>query len=588
MKALQFANKWYRGYLPKTLGSEFQRFAAHAASLVEPIAIAPVKVDRTSSCAYTDGTTISIPGLYFMPEYYQELGVENPYDKPAAAITCINGSMIHEALHISLSICNMENMVAHDDRAKLLLKSSEGFRTILGLVEDLFIENFGKNMFKRLNNFVVGKNEIIFSFSEFEKRLKTFSEEPTQSSLINVMLSRKNTLLDRESAWEQFRAFAEAFDKAKDITLKTVDRVTLALEIYDMFENEEQQAETGFSPDEDFDQSSPDESEGTEGESEILQAIAKQLLKELEGEIEEAASLFERQIKLDNMTPYERLLERLDYVPALKYEDILDNHVGYGVPEISKDFSNFAKSFRYMYEEKHTLGRPNDTGTKIVKQRLHRILTDQKVLAYHDRQSVVRGKPKVIILMDASASTTHTVWPAEKKAAFGAFKSLQQAGISTAVYAHTSFEKYDSSTPGVFGIAAHNMPLGKSQKILSHVNYSRRFSAAASISLSENYDGFAIDFVSSCFPTNPGTNILVVMSDGVPSGYNYRDEPAIDHTIAAIKKARNNGVKVIVVSLVSHVFDANSRIYGQEFNVPAWDGKLEKSLQSIMVSLLHK
>ncbi len=578
MKALDFARTWYRGYLPRTLDVEFRQFAARSATLAGRIAVASMKIDSKSQSAYTDGKTIFIPGLYFLPDFYSKLGITDMFDKPAAAITAINGSMIHEALHISLSHCNMEDMVDHDERAKELLKSSRGFSTILGLVEDLFIENFGKHSYRRIYNFVRGKNELIFSEREYVDRLTTFSEQADQYSLLNVLLCRKNTLLDEHEGWSEFEQFTSLLDTAKQLSSTNEDRVALALQIYDLFENEDIEKSEQFS--------SPSES-GDEGESDFVdEEILEMMLKISEELIEGIIREFDETIRIDKLDDFEKAKEKLRTIPPIMYEDVSVRLPMFGTPEISKDFSSFSSTFRYMYEEKHTLGRPNDTGTKIVKQRLHRILTDNKVLAYHDRKSVQRGKPKVILLADASGSTSGHLWSSERKAIYGAFLSLQKAGIAVSAYAHTS--SYDSGvdSPIVFGIAAFNMPLGKTQRIVHTANVTQRFASLSGIRLDENYDGFAIDYVASCFPSNPGTNLLIVLSDGRPSGDGYYGEIAEAHTKGAIEKARKLGTKVLSISLVEHVYDSNNELYGKEFNVAAWDGKLEKSLQSVMMSLI--
>lgn len=595
MEITTFAEKWYSKTLPKLLGEEFNRFAARSSSLVEPIAKAEMKIDTKAQSAYTDGETIFLPGLYFIPEFYQKLGYENPFEKTALAITAINGSMIHEALHISLSKCNMIEMTENNERASELVKTDQAFGTILGLVEDLYIENFGRLSFKRISNFMIGKNDIIFSPSEFAKRFQEFEETPNKTNLLNVMFCRKNVHIDNDKRWSKFEQFVEAFNEAKSFTLENDDRVFLALKIYDMFESEETKEQYSMQEDESFNQNpSEGESETIESKelSEEIQAMISEILEQFVKEIEDTGKSFEKEVEKIHMSDLEIKESDLSDIPELRYKDILKDHKPGADQEVSKTFSKFAASFRYMYEEKHTLGRPNNRGTKIVKQRLPRILTDNKVLAYHDKKSVVRGKPKVIILLDASGSTGGRLWEEERKAATGAFLSLQKAGISVAMYAHTSECEEDDigdHVPTVYGVAAYNMPLGNNQRIIVSSKINDRFSALRSIRLLENFDGFAIKYVSQCFPNTPGTNILLIFSDGEPAGgYRYCRPQSVEHTREVVKQSRNNRINVISVSLVESVKAANDKIYGKEHNVSAWSGMLEKSLQSVLTSLLIK
>lgn len=591
MNIVEFAKSWYGEYLPETLGASFQRFAAASATIAERIADAPIKILKEAQTASTDGQTIFLPGFYFTSEFYDKLGHTNVYQKPAIAISTINGSTIHEALHILLSHCDMRDQVAHDERAKELIETNAGFRTILNLVEDLFIEHYGSFAFSRLFNFVRSKNVIIFSTNELLSRIATFDEEANQTNLLNVMLCRKNTNNDELEEWGRFQPFVDAFEKAKDLDITSEQRVELALKIFDMFESEEQQEEVNFSSDDRFGSDNTNERGDFNPESDFIdEEEMRQLINSTYLQLVEAIKEFEEAASKLVRTEYEEALNALDRIPGLVYEDLTQRYNSTGRPTLSKEFNSFAQSFRYLYEEKNTLGRPNDTGTKIVKQRLHRILTDNKVLAYHDSKSVVRGKPKVIVLLDASGSTSGRLWEEERKAAYGSFLSMQRAGISIAMYAHTSKgAHYSTQTPCIYGIAAHNMPLGKSNRLTNTSNVNARFAALHGLELKENFDGFAIKFVSECFPSNPGTNLLIVLSDGHPLGGSaYSGPKAMDHTKAVINEVRNRGTKIISISLVEYVYEANNMLYGKEFNVKAWNGQLEKSLQTIMLSLISK
>ena len=577
MNMFEFTEKWYGYHLPKTLTLDFFKFAASSTALVKQITDAPIKVDAQSTSAYTDGETIYIPAIYFSKEFHQTFNIQS-FQTGASAITIVNGSMIHEALHISLTECDMRKAVEGNSKAKALINRS-GFQTTLNLVEDLFIENYGQFAYSRIFPFVEGKNRLFFSLESFQERLAKFKESGDQTSLLNVLLSKKNTDLDSHEDWLEFKQFTSLLDEAKNFEMAKSDRVDLAVRIYELFEDEDVQSSLGFKPNEEFNQEvAVSVTTLSESNDDFCEIMAK-----MSSSLNLIKNTFDKEVEKLELNDVETIESKFDRIPDLKFELVepFRNSM-----KASSGFREFANSFRYLYEEKHTLGRPSTSGTRVVKQRLHRIITDSKVLAYHDRKSIKRGKPKVILLLDASGSMNGSLWESCSLAMLGVYESLQKAGISVAAYAHTSRRDGWEHVPIVYGISAFNMPLGKSRLSVVTGDYAKRFASLNRIALLENFDGFAIKFVSKLFPSTPGSNILIVFSDGLPSGGKaYNGHEAVEHTKAIVDQVRKEGVSVLSISLTKHVMNSNNDIYGK-YNIPAFDGKLEKSLQSVVLSLI--
>lgn len=580
----EFTRSWYKSYLPSLSSIDFIQWASRSASLAHKIVKAPIRVDPKSTSAYTDGKTITVPALYFSKDYHANLGYGDEANS-LSAITALNGSMIHEALHIVLSECDLRKAVVGNKRAEELIEQAS-FQTILNLVEDLFIEHYGRFANANIFPFVEGKNELFFSPKSLDERLQQFTEAKDQTSLLNLLLARKNTKIDDDELWNDFKPFVDLLDEAKDIMLTKQERVALAVRIHDLFESEDAQQSVGFSPDGDF--ISENKIDATIGiaEGELATELLEQLVEAMEGQLESTANIFNQAAELAEMSPVKATESKFSSVPEVKFEHVRSTL--HGSIEATADFRNFARMFKYLYEEKHTLGRPNDSGTRIVKQRLHRILTDGKVLAYHDKKTISRGKPKVVLLLDASGSMSGVLWNMTRSAAYGAFLSLQRAGISVAAYAHTSVsESYlGAHEPIVYGIAAFNMPLGRSSHPTTTSDVRGRFAGLNDIYLQENFDGYAIKYVANLFPSSPGSNVMIVFSDGRPAGgSSYGGPAALEHTKEVVNSVRKSGTSVISMSLTEGVMDSNNRIYGR-YNVPAYGHLLERSLQNIIMSLI--
>jgi hypothetical protein len=260
--------------------------------------------------------------------------------------------------------------------------------------------------------------------------------------------------------------------------------------------------------------------------------------------------------------------------------------------EPDRDWREFAKYLRFARQQKTTPGIARDSGGRIVKNRLARILTDGKVLAYRDLSRLLRGKPEVILVIDASGSMQNARGAGESlfdrvtRAAEGMFESLMGAGIPTAVYAHTSWSSPGrGDDPLLVQVAAFRMPMFTTQP-LTHGDYAQRFNALTGIRTSQNYDGYILEKVADQFTDVPGTKLLVMLSDGTPMGGGYHGDTADKHTQDAAIAARRKGVHVLSVSLVAGVVKANDKIYGSRYNLSGYGDSLNPTLQDLAMTLV--
>ena len=110
----QYSKEWYtlgRNFLPEFDNIAFARVAGQSTSFCYEVAgiKEPISVRVSDSCptAYVDlsKNQIFISANYFNPDLYtKRYGAEGQIETEKLAIALINGSVIHEALHIKYTV----------------------------------------------------------------------------------------------------------------------------------------------------------------------------------------------------------------------------------------------------------------------------------------------------------------------------------------------------------------------------------------------------------------------------------------------------------------------------------------------------
>ena len=273
-------------------------------------------------------------------------------------------------------------------------------------------------------------------------------------------------------------------------------------------------------------------------------------------------------------------LKEVESVPVL-FSDVMDEFVASDnqlIPD--REFYKLGTIMRVARENKKFGGIQRNEGTIINKMSLHRIITDDKIFQKKDAKKKKTGNPEVIFLIDVSGST---MWGSSRnkslldniiEATMGSFESLQKAKVPCSVYAHTTRNRNfndDGDCSVIYGVAAFEMPLMNSKTIVSTPNWRERFNTLIFVDHNANADGTAIDFVSKRFTKRDGTKIVIVLSDGRPTlapiGCSADNS---EYARIMVEAVRKQNIGVVSISLKSDVVSNNNKIYGEKFNVPAF------------------
>lgn len=217
-----------------------------------------------------------------------------------------------------------------------------------------------------------------------------------------------------------------------------------------------------------------------------------------------------------------------------------------------------------MARQRATVNRPYglDMARGHHIRKLHRIATDSKIFA--EPAPARTYKPlQVVILLDCSGSMDE--WNEKDtrinmalQAGYGAAVGLVEGRCSVAVYGHTA-DMTSSGEVTIYNFKEFHEPI---HVLAPRLGWMKRYRP-----LAQNKDGFAIRYVAQRFQSASQQRLLIVISDGQPYAPNYRGDVAIDHTRDSVNWVREQKIEVLSISITSHAYTANNRIYGVEHNV---------------------
>ncbi len=597
-KHLEPVHQWYRGFIPRALMTQrFINFVASSYDLAYEVAKGPkLLFSSTVESACTDGKTIWLPTFYLEEDFYDMLQV--PFElMPVAATALVNGSQLHEALHVKLSTCNMKEWLDTSNDAKSIAQDYEGLMLLcMNLVEDLHIEQVGRADFHTLSRFLTAKNHVLFN-DELLPKVEATLTAPMRWSEFALQLAvfkRLDLQDDVPDMFKPWQAHVAALNRVNR-THSRDDRLYLAVRLAQSI-----MADPRLTPDEKQQRSSDGDGQPIDGGKgdgtpldgeELAQLLAKpgmaRLAKLVNQAIEKAKSF--RHLEFIRHAP----MIDLSYNLPTQFKDVLEVQHDKVKLEPDKAWLALGQSIRLARAVNHTPGRARNVGNVLMQHQLHRLSVDGNVLAFRDGAAIRRGAPELIMLGDVSGSmhayangmSGDSLLAAVAKAMLGGFLSMVEARLPCAVYGHTSYDGTGTrgSADGsvVFATAAYEMPLlGRTATITG--NSAERFHALTQVDSNCNLDGVAIEFVAKQFTSRPGSKLLAVLSDGKPNGLHYRGEAAMQHTTKVVDGLRRKGVMVVGVSLVESVVKDNDEIYGKEFNLLAYGRNLSLAMRKLV------
>jgi hypothetical protein len=562
----KYSQKWYtfgRSFLPEFGTPQFGRIAGNSNTFAYNINAGnegeiSIRLSSETETAYVDleTKTIYISEKYFSSELYEKRFGDDVTKIERLAIALINGSTIHESLHIQHTKAAkdipsiLEN---HDDYELMVLEYGQNLVcTTFNIIEDLYIDSkVPKNLAQWLQN----RAEILFPESGLNEMDLS---DPTIGDYISLAVYFKNKALRSNNQFDAFppETFIILRKVSGGIYMSQYERINYAFEF--LLSLPITRVENDDSGDNGSEKG--EASVGSEIEK-ILAGIEKMDGKESEAIASEIAEESDEVAKAEMKTEsfgwmsWKRLVE----VDVLNLRSLFCiRKIGSKVnPTTDINFS-FLKELQAIRTLNRTPGQARNRGSVMVKSRLTRIATDGKIFAKADSKRHTLKRMEVIINIDYSASTNGMIINNELGAAKEMSRVLKAARIAHSVYGHTSTG--DGSTPLLIHIYSYDM------KETNH-DWTNRFEKATRVDLSENYDGVVIAALREKFTGKKAAQYIINLSDGTPQGPGYSGKDANNHTKVEIANSRKVGIGVFSISVVSGVVRDNNEIYGREFNI---------------------
>lgn len=568
-----FLTNWYgKGRVPAFGTLAYSRFVSDNLILAKNVSgdkevMITFKENIDTACCDIGNKSIYLPAATFVADYYNKI-IQYPVDQRNVgdvALIAVTGFTIHEAHHIKFSPSRFDLLsVGVEKKYPKHLKTRQN---IANIVEDLYIDTEANQ--SALGNFVRVLSDIFFHDNNFLSSIEAWEKNKTWGTGINLLCQFKRIDNRNHAIWDKYPTLRDAMLPACKTGLSILTRQRV---VFDVFE-----ALYKLLPEDEQKNTDP-EGTGDGGNVRLGMKPNGTPISDLD-----IANLRDGTRQKEILQIEQEVQEELNMhavgetktgIPKVRIGDVMGLRIGDTV-EDHPNFKGFASYLQHIRVMKRTK-RPSDVGKKLIKNQLHRWVTDQKILDGTTRQKQ-QETPEIVLLVDASGSMGRHFYREVLSAAKAVYNSCKQAGISISVLAHTTDDYYSV----VYPIVSHRMTG------YDTVDSDLRFSHASTIQQRCNADGVAILEASKRFTRRSGEKYLLVLSDGQPSGAgNYDGDFAYNHTKHAANTLRKKGIQVISVSLKPEVVRTNNEIYGQQYNIKATTKtELEIGLKHLLESL---
>ena len=514
-------------------------------------------------------------------------GRELDDDSRYTLLGAINGSMLHEGLHLALTRHNKYEM---KQAQKLYRNLFPLFWTIFQVVEDIYIETravaHGNTTMYRSLKWLDHKNELFFGDYIVNQIIaegtSTIEDAVSAITIFKLKSNTRKKALRNLFPKKVMSQLTKIRARAKNVS--EIDRLTESHIIFRMLLEH-----YGVSPD-----------PSTEGDSEKLDKKSGQTApdapvtfgasstdakdkKELQDSIDEEV---EKEGAPSTEVP-QFIGGELRNVPKVTEKNILDGEETYftHVYNFNWDIefdASFIRELSALNTKHYAHGALRTSGTHIQKSGLHRIVTTGKIFSRNDSERDTMPRREVIINIDASGSTEGDVFSNEIRTARKISDAMKQARIPHIVVAHTQI---DYRFPILYRIV--NFLMGP--KLNGTDN--DRWEKLVNVRKSNNYDGRIIQhLVKTAFTGKRSARYIFNLSDGQPAGQNYGSTPHAGSgwrdTVRQIAIARKAGVGVFSFSVVDSVISQNNEIYGEAFNIDATTDTANR-MSAVLRKVMH-
>lgn len=516
------------------------------------------------------------------------------------ALSIVHGTVVHEALHFLLTPADA---VAKFQKVAGV-PANKLFASVMNLVEDVYIENYGINEFPELGWMIAEYWDVFLPESHLTGIQKTWGgEAPTTNeelqAAVNTLVCFKNQT-GRHNLRTAFEERMREIIYSVRSTGTVEERGTVMGELYrhliqNMPKNEEGEGEEKDGEKQKGEGAADQSEEQEEGEGQgqgdgettpenvdegnlDVELPTKEVPHFIMDEENKNAGSEIRKQRNSRFT-----FENLS--PSNAGVTLVTRFSGKSGATINYDshWNDFAKAANTNASARSVTGPARYSGNRLSHaenlfttdpNRYGKVWSKGQI---ESKQGVAaKGKARVVVLVDCSGSMgSFTRGHRDEKideaisAAYGAVCGFEKAGIPIAVYGFTT-KQATNLTSGevshmiIFKEFEDSYRTGKEALASAYCNMSGN--------MVNNPDSVAIEFATKKLVAATGTKVMIVISDGEPHAWVYRGtQDATEETKKAVVAARKQGVQVWSVSIDEEAEQPCNDIYGKKFNVRSDD-----------------
>lgn len=560
-----------------------------------------VVVDNSTNPYIDTSRVCHIPALWVLPSYWQTFHSVGKTDSVYAVINNVIGAVTHEAQHAKFTKSLDLERLANSLLSNASKKDIAQLCTIFNIIEDWYIDNnaYNSREINDLSVYVAELRRLTNNPDNFVELKTQFLLTQTRGSFIKLGIAGLNPdyaaeFLETIESVLPVEIMQDFFDYVDNPNVNdSVQRENICREIFLFLnedeETEEEQKKPSRTESESFsvsEEQAEELAEFMEQNQDLIEALAdaaNDSFKEMTDKMKE----MDKAIKKKNPEVPELLKgftsTGTPYVKDYKYSQAFPNY------KVDSRWSSLIRYIRQFIDFNVKADHSSYDGDIDVDAYPNALSGDQKVFT-EPSISKVKGFPEIVLMLDVSGSTcsSHKGGKSLKQnimeAAHGVMETLLQNRVPFFCFTHTT---YRSDSPLFHKIGSYNMPLNADtgdKRQMNKLDFANACKFGESIDSSGNVDGYALEWATMFF-TGKREKVIVVLSDGQPSGSRYANLGASEYLSKTVEALKQKGYRVYSISLVSGVVKENDRYYGKEFNIDA-SGDINLALQKFAKAIL--
>jgi len=224
-------------------------FSIKSNELTKEVILTPIIFDKFAHTAYMANGECHLPGLFFTKEFYSEFLEIDENDQIKAAISVINGSQIHEALHHKIlgKDADWPNILRTLGKyhPTVSMYPTFVFKNCFNIIEDIYSNYYCSIKYPHIFTFIDLLYQTIFNETIFNKAYEAVYKSKQISDVLNLLACYtyyENTLIENQAQID-YKEHIKILNNARNENLSLQERFNLSEQLYNLLKQEHDEDE---------------------------------------------------------------------------------------------------------------------------------------------------------------------------------------------------------------------------------------------------------------------------------------------------------------------------------------------------------